>query len=143
MVVKIASIVIGYSSWLSTLVEGAIPPASFKKDPFRSTASVSLRYHMIGLLCGIAAFAHSDVLPLCLLQESCSSAALLHIIEGMNIVCLTAHISGLLRSGKNAWKMKIIPGQGKVSEFCGWSGKSIPISSSLGDTLKGKNLLQE
>ena len=26
-------------------------------------------------------------------------------------------------SGKNIWKMKFFPGQGKVREFCGWSGK--------------------
>ena len=31
--------------------------------------------------------------------------------------------SGLPRSGKNIWKMKFFPGQGKVREFCGWSGK--------------------
>ena len=30
---------------------------------------------------------------------------------------------GLPRSGKNIWKMKFFPGQGKVREFCGWSGK--------------------
>ena len=33
------------------------------------------------------------------------------------------HISGLPRSGKNIWKMKFFPGQGKVREFCGWSVK--------------------
>ena len=27
------------------------------------------------------------------------------------------------RSGKNIWKMKFFPGQGKDREFCGWSGK--------------------
>ena len=27
--------------------------------------------------------------------------------------------SGLPRSGKNIWKMKFLPGQGKVREFCG------------------------
>ena len=26
-------------------------------------------------------------------------------------------------SGKNTWKMKFFPGQGKVREFCNWSGK--------------------
>ena len=30
---------------------------------------------------------------------------------------------GLPRSGKNIWKMKFFPGQGKVREFCGWLGK--------------------
>ena len=30
---------------------------------------------------------------------------------------------GLPRSGKNIWKMKFFPGQGKVREFCGWPGK--------------------
>ena len=31
--------------------------------------------------------------------------------------------TGLSQSGKNIWKMKYFPGQGKVREFCGWSGK--------------------
>ena len=31
--------------------------------------------------------------------------------------------AGLPRSGENIWKMKFFPGQGKVREFCGWSGK--------------------
>ena len=31
--------------------------------------------------------------------------------------------TGLPRSGKNIWKMKFFPGQGKVRELCGWSGK--------------------
>ena len=31
--------------------------------------------------------------------------------------------TGLPWSGKNIWKMKFFPGQGKVREFCGWSGK--------------------
>ena len=31
--------------------------------------------------------------------------------------------TGLPRSGKNIWKMKFFPGQGKVREFCGWSGQ--------------------
>ena len=30
---------------------------------------------------------------------------------------------GLPPSEKNIWKMKFFPGQGKVREFCGWSGK--------------------
>ena len=33
-------------------------------------------------------------------------------------------IFGLPRSGKNTWKMKFFPGQGKVREFCKWSGNS-------------------
>ena len=24
---------------------------------------------------------------------------------------------------KNVWKMKLFPGQGKIRELCGWSGK--------------------
>ena len=24
---------------------------------------------------------------------------------------------------KNVWKKKLFPGQGKIREFCGWSGK--------------------
>ena len=31
--------------------------------------------------------------------------------------------AGLPQSGKNIWKMKFFPGQGKVSEFCGWPEK--------------------
>ena len=31
--------------------------------------------------------------------------------------------AGLPLSEKNIWKMKFFPGQGKVMEFCGWSGK--------------------
>ena len=33
------------------------------------------------------------------------------------------HITGLPLSGKNIWKMKLFPGQGKIREFWGWSGK--------------------
>ena len=33
------------------------------------------------------------------------------------------HLPGLPRSGKNIWKMKFFPGQGKVREFCGGPGK--------------------
>ena len=32
-------------------------------------------------------------------------------------------MAGLPWSGKNIWKMKFLPGQGKVREFRGWSGK--------------------
>ena len=31
--------------------------------------------------------------------------------------------TGLPRLGKNIWKMKFFPGQGKVREFCGWPWK--------------------
>ena len=31
--------------------------------------------------------------------------------------------TGLPQSGKNIWKMKFFPGQGKVREICGWPGK--------------------
>ena len=33
------------------------------------------------------------------------------------------YFAGLPQSGKNLWKMKYFPGQGKVREFCGWPGK--------------------
>ena len=36
---------------------------------------------------------------------------------------MQSQMSGLLRSGKNIWKMKFFPGWGKVREFCGWPGK--------------------
>ena len=32
-------------------------------------------------------------------------------------------LAGLPQSGKNIWKLKFLPGQGKVIEFCGWPGK--------------------
>ena len=38
-------------------------------------------------------------------------------------VVIATVIPGLPRSGKNIWKMKFFPGQGKVRDFCGWSGK--------------------
>ena len=38
--------------------------------------------------------------------------------------CSRRHFnSGLPRSGKNIWEMIFFPGQGKVREFFGWSGK--------------------
>ena len=40
-----------------------------------------------------------------------------------NIFCCYIENAGLPQSGKNIWKMKFFPGQGKVREFCGWSGK--------------------
>ena len=36
---------------------------------------------------------------------------------------LILSIPGLPRLGKNVWKMKFFPGQGKIREFCGWPGK--------------------
>ena len=41
-------------------------------------------------------------------------------------------IPGLPWSGKNIWKMKFFPGQGKVREFCGWPGKFIKDLESQG-----------
>ena len=41
--------------------------------------------------------------------------------KGMENYKMTA---GLPWSGKNISKMKFFPGQGKVREFCRWSGKS-------------------
>ena len=45
----------------------------------------------------------------------------LQCIKGSPV--LNNHLSGLPRSGKNIWKMKFFPDQGKVREFCGWPGK--------------------
>ena len=39
------------------------------------------------------------------------------------IVYCYFYFAGLPRSGKNIWKMKFFPGQGKVWEFCKWQGK--------------------
>ena len=43
----------------------------------------------------------------------------------MTAVCLPAYlsVSGLSRSGKKLWKMKNVPGQGKVREFHFQPGK--------------------
>ena len=40
------------------------------------------------------------------------------------------------QSGKNIWKMKLFPGQGKVREFYGWPGKFTNDLEILGKTLK-------
>ena len=34
-----------------------------------------------------------------------------------------AYVQGCHGQGKMPWKMKFFPGQGKVREFCKWSGK--------------------
>ena len=47
--------------------------------------------------------------------------------------------SGLPRSGKNIWKMKFFPGQGKVKEFYGWSGKFRKDLESLGKVRECEN----
>ena len=46
---------------------------------------------------------------------------------------------GLPRSGKNIWKMSFFPGQGKVREFCGWSGKFRKDLESLGKVREFEN----
>ena len=43
--------------------------------------------------------------------------------KGFNTSVPVHTLTGLPRSGKNIWKMKFFPGQGKVREFCGWPGK--------------------
>ena len=47
--------------------------------------------------------------------------------------------AGLPQSGKNIWKMKFFPGQGKVREFCGWSGKFRKNLESQGKVRKFEN----
>ena len=42
--------------------------------------------------------------------------------KNMDVLPFTLR-TGLPWSGKNIWKMKFFPGQGKVREFCGWPGK--------------------
>ena len=59
-------------------------------------------------------------------SKTYSDAALHFISKFVNSLITrdtNSRISGLPRSGKNIWKMKFFPGQGKVREFCGWSGK--------------------
>ena len=38
--------------------------------------------------------------------------------EALNPENMVKFVTGLPRSGKNIWKMKFFPGQGKVREFC-------------------------
>ena len=52
----------------------------------------------------------------------------MRLYNSFTIVCMPAleiihSVTGLPQSGKNTWKMKFFPGQGKVREFCKWSGK--------------------
>ena len=47
--------------------------------------------------------------------------------------------TGLPRSGKNIWKMKFFPDQGKVREFCGWPGKFRKDLESQGNVRKLEN----
>ena len=49
--------------------------------------------------------------------------------------------AGLPRSGKNIWKMKFLPGQGKVREFCGWPGKLRKDLESQGKVREFENKL--
>ena len=49
------------------------------------------------------------------------------------------HITGLPWSGKNIWKMKLFPGQGKIREFCGWSGKFRKALESRGNVREFEN----
>ena len=48
-------------------------------------------------------------------------------------------VIGLSRSGKNVWKMKFFPGQGKVREFCGWPGKFRKDLGSQGKVRESEN----
>ena len=41
----------------------------------------------------------------------------------LNGDCLRLVTTGLPQSGKISGKLVFFPGQGKVREFCGWSGK--------------------
>ena len=53
-----------------------------------------------------------------LLVRALDKREYLMIIEGL----FSYFSAGLPRSGKNVWKLKFFPGQGKVREFCGWPG---------------------
>ena len=50
--------------------------------------------------------------------------------------------TGLPRSGKNVWKMKIFPGQGKVSEVWFESGKLAEIGNSQGKVREFQNFVK-
>ena len=54
-------------------------------------------------------------------QFSCSFHYALHYTYSVESV--VENSAELPRSGKNIWKMKFFPGQGKVREICGWPGK--------------------
>ena len=61
-------------------------------------------------------------------------------LEGCEFVGRLHH-PGLPQSGKNIWKMKFFQGQGKVREFCGWSGKFRKDLESQGKVREFKNKL--
>ena len=48
-------------------------------------------------------------------------------------------IQGCHGQGKNMWKMKFFPGQGRVREFCGWPGKLRKDLESLGKVREFEN----
>ena len=53
-----------------------------------------------------------------------------------------AESSGLPRSGKKVWKMKIFPGQGKVREVWFESGKLAKIGKSQGKVREFQNFVK-
>ena len=57
----------------------------------------------------------------------------------MSICSCDVAAPGLPQSGKNIWKMKFFPGQGKVREFCGWPGKLRKDLQSQGKVRKFEN----
>ena len=57
--------------------------------------------------------------------------------------CFSTLFSGLPQSGKNIWKMKFFPGQGKVREFCGWPGKFRKDLKSQGKVRGANSFLRE
>ena len=59
------------------------------------------------------------------------TCASVQIYQSYSSPFITFHFTGLPRSGKNIWKMKIFPGQVKVREFCGWPGKGLGKSGNL------------
>ena len=59
-----------------------------------------------------------------LIVSAICSKGLLSFLTGFDLVCLGLPcLPGLPRSGKKFWKMKKIPGQGKVRELHFQSGK--------------------
>ena len=69
-----------------------------------------------------------------LLDKQTFSQARLQIPKFVACYC-----AGLPWSGKNIWKTKFFPGQGKVREFCGWSGKFRKALESQGKVREFEN----
>ena len=61
---------------------------------------------------------------ICCVSDSLSAAVMIGALRVKNEKRRMQNIiASYMLQGKNIWKMKFFPGQGKVREFFGWSGK--------------------